>query len=89
MPTSSLKLVQETGHRGAHRREGRRPRRRAARHDRAASVTASSVEVDAVIVSVGRRPLSDTLGLDGTGVKVDERGFVAVDEWCRTGEDGV
>jgi dihydrolipoamide dehydrogenase len=48
-----------------------------------------SIEVDAVIVSVGRRPLSDSLGLDGTGVKVDERGFVAVDEWCRTTEDGV
>jgi dihydrolipoamide dehydrogenase len=48
-----------------------------------------TVEVDAVIVSVGRRPLSDNLGLDGTGVKVDERGYVAVDEWCRTGEDGV
>jgi dihydrolipoamide dehydrogenase len=48
-----------------------------------------TVEVDAVIVSVGRRPLSENLGLDGTGVKVDERGFIAVDEWCRTGEDGV
>ena len=48
-----------------------------------------TLEVDAVIVSVGRRPLSETLGLDGTGVKVDERGFVDVDELCRTGEDGV
>lgn len=50
---------------------------------------ADDLEVDAVVVSVGRRPLSETLGLDGTGVKVDERGFVQVDEWCRTGEDGV
>lgn len=48
-----------------------------------------SIEVDAVIVSVGRRPYADELGLDGTGVKVDERGFVVVDEFCRTGEDGV
>ena len=48
-----------------------------------------TLAVDAVIVSVGRRPYSDSLGLDGSGVKVDERGFVAVDEWCRTGEDGV
>ena len=39
--------------------------------------------------SVGRRPLSDSLGLDGTGVEVDERGFVEVDEWCRTGAEGV
>jgi dihydrolipoyl dehydrogenase len=47
------------------------------------------LEVDAVVVSVGRRPFADHLGLDGTGVKVDERGFVVVDEFCRTGEDGV
>ncbi|WP_227462501.1 dihydrolipoyl dehydrogenase [Desertimonas flava] len=48
-----------------------------------------TLEVDAVVVSVGRRPYADELGLDGTGVKVDERGFVVVDEFCRTGEDGV
>lgn len=48
-----------------------------------------TVEADTVVVSVGRRPLSDSLGLDGTGVEVDERGFVRVDEWCRTGVDGV
>jgi dihydrolipoamide dehydrogenase len=47
------------------------------------------VEVDAVIVSVGRRPLSDSLGLDGTGVVVSDRGFVEVDELCRTAVDGV
>ncbi len=47
------------------------------------------LEVDAVVVSVGRRPFADRLGLDGTGVKVDARGFVVVDEFCRTGEDGV
>jgi dihydrolipoamide dehydrogenase len=48
-----------------------------------------SVEVDACIVSVGRRPFADQLGLAGTGVVVDERGFVQVDELCRTGEPGV
>jgi dihydrolipoyl dehydrogenase len=48
-----------------------------------------SLEVDAVVVSVGRRPFADELGLGGTGVKVDERGFVVVDELCRTGEEGV
>lgn len=47
------------------------------------------LEVDAVIVSVGRRPLSESLGLDGTGVIVDDRGFVAVDELCRTAVEGV
>ncbi len=50
----------------------------------AASSDGETLEVDAVVVSVGRRPLTDGLGLDATGVKVDERGYIAVDEWCRT-----
>jgi dihydrolipoamide dehydrogenase len=48
-----------------------------------------SVEVDACVVSVGRRPYADQLGLGGTAVKVTDRGFVDVDEFCRTGEPGV
>jgi dihydrolipoamide dehydrogenase len=48
-----------------------------------------SVEVDACIVSVGRRPFADQLGLEGTDVQVDERGFVVVDEYCQTSEPGV
>ena len=48
-----------------------------------------SIEVERVVVSVGRRPLSDVLGLDGTGVELDERGFVKVDENCRTTLGGV
>ncbi|MFV0308400.1 MAG: dihydrolipoyl dehydrogenase [Desertimonas sp.] len=47
------------------------------------------LDVDAVVVSVGRRPYADELGLAGTGVVVDDRGFVVVDEFCRTGEPGV
>lgn len=50
---------------------------------------AETLEVDAVIVSVGRRPLTDGLGREGTAVRVDQRGFVEVDGWCRTGEPGV
>ncbi|MEW6155206.1 MAG: dihydrolipoyl dehydrogenase [Actinomycetota bacterium] len=49
-----------------------------------------TLEVEAVVMSVGRRPLAETLGLDGsTKVEVDARGFVVVDEHMRTGEDGV
>jgi dihydrolipoamide dehydrogenase len=47
------------------------------------------VTVDAVVISVGRRPLSDNLGLEGTKVTVDRRGFVEVDEYMQTGEPGV
>ncbi|WP_419912445.1 dihydrolipoyl dehydrogenase [Candidatus Poriferisodalis sp.] len=49
----------------------------------------ADVEVDAVVVSVGRRPYPDHLGLDDTEVKVDERGFVVADERCRTSMAGV
>ncbi len=48
-----------------------------------------SITVDAVVVSVGRRPLTDGLGLGDTGVGVDDRGFIEVDERCRTAVDGV
>jgi len=48
-----------------------------------------SVEVELVVVSVGRRPYSDLLDLSGTGVVVDDRGFVEADGRCRTGEPGV
>jgi dihydrolipoamide dehydrogenase len=47
------------------------------------------LEVEKVVVSIGRRPLSESLGLDGTGVEVDERGFVKVDETMRTSVGGV
>ena len=45
--------------------------------------------VDKVVVSVGRRPRSENIGLDGAGIKVDERGFVTVDGNMRTNVDGV
>jgi len=45
--------------------------------------------VDKVVVSVGRRPRSENVGLDGAGVKVDERGFVVVDANLRTSVDGI
>lgn len=47
------------------------------------------VTADVVVMSVGRRPLSDTLGLEDTAVEVNDRGFVVVDEYLRTSEDGV
>ncbi len=45
--------------------------------------------VDQVVVSVGRRPRSDGIGLEDAGVKVDERGFVSVDGNMRTSAAGV
>jgi dihydrolipoamide dehydrogenase len=48
-----------------------------------------SVTVDAVVVSVGRRPLTEGLGLEDTKVEVDDRGFITVDSRQRTAEEGV
>jgi dihydrolipoamide dehydrogenase len=48
-----------------------------------------SLTVEMIVMSVGRRPLSDTLGLEGTDVALDERGYVVVDDHQRTGEQGV
>ncbi len=46
---------------------------------------AQKAEFDKLIVSIGRVP--NTIGLNGeaVGLKLDERGFVAVDDECRTG----
>ena len=39
---------------------------------------------DAMLVSVGRRPNGASIGAEAAGVKVDERGFIAVDKQMRT-----
>ena len=48
-----------------------------------------SVTVDAVVISVGRRPLSDDLLVGTSKVEVDDKGFVTVDDLMRTTEEGV
>jgi len=48
-----------------------------------------TITVDKLLVAVGRRAYTEGLLGDGTGVKVDQRGRVEVDEHCWTGVDGV
>ncbi|MGH9049928.1 MAG: dihydrolipoyl dehydrogenase [Acidimicrobiia bacterium] len=48
-----------------------------------------SIVVDKVIVSIGRRPRSEGAGLEMSEVEIDDRGFVRVDEYLRTGVPGV
>jgi dihydrolipoamide dehydrogenase len=43
-----------------------------------------TLQVDKLVVAVGRRPFTDGLLAEGTGVTLDERGFIQVDEQCRT-----
>ncbi len=47
------------------------------------------VKVEYVLSAVGRVPNSEGVGLDAVGVKVDERGFIVVDERFRTNVPGV
>jgi dihydrolipoamide dehydrogenase len=44
---------------------------------------------DRVLVSVGRKPNSAVPGLDRTGVRVNARGFIEVDERLRTAEPSI
>jgi dihydrolipoamide dehydrogenase len=48
-----------------------------------------SVVVDKIIVAIGRAPLSAGIGLEDSGVEIDDRGFVKVDEQLRTSVPGV
>jgi dihydrolipoamide dehydrogenase len=43
-----------------------------------------TLQVDKLVVAVGRRPFTEGLLAEGTGVELDARGFVQVDEHCRT-----
>ncbi len=42
-----------------------------------------------VLLAVGRRPNTDGLGLESAGIRVDERGYIVVDDQCRTSAEGV
>lgn len=48
-----------------------------------------SLVVDTLIVAVGRRPFTKDLLAPNTGVEIDERGFIKVDDECRTGAEGI
>ena len=45
---------------------------------------ARTLEIDKLIVSIGRLPNTDGLGAQAVGLALDERGFIAVDADCRT-----
>lgn len=47
------------------------------------------ITVDKLIVAVGRKPFTDNVFDDSLGIQKDERGFVQVDEQCRTSVPGI
>jgi dihydrolipoamide dehydrogenase len=50
---------------------------------------AQVLEIDRLIVSVGRVPNTEGLGLEAVGLGTDERGFVPVDGHCATAVPGI
>jgi pyruvate/2-oxoglutarate dehydrogenase complex dihydrolipoamide dehydrogenase (E3) component len=42
-----------------------------------------------LLMAVGRRPNTDDLGLDVAGIETDSKGYIVVDDQCRTNVDGV
>lgn len=50
---------------------------------------AQTLDCDRLIVSIGRVPNTQNLQLDQVGLAVDERGFIPVDGYCRTGQPGI
>ncbi|MFB6250802.1 MAG: NAD(P)/FAD-dependent oxidoreductase [Halobellus sp.] len=49
----------------------------------------ATVEGTEVLVALGRRPNSDTLGLQAAGVDVDDQGFIETDEYLETTAENV
>lgn len=54
----------------------------------AAGGDATTMDADVVLVCIGRRPVTDGIGLEEVGVRVDERGFVITEHW-RTSANNV
>ncbi|WP_261133831.1 dihydrolipoyl dehydrogenase [Bacillus sp. Marseille-Q3570] len=48
-----------------------------------------SFDADYVLVTVGRKPNTEELGLEQIGVKLDDKGLIEVDKQCKTTVDGL
>ncbi|MEJ7598548.1 MAG: dihydrolipoyl dehydrogenase [Kofleriaceae bacterium] len=49
----------------------------------------ATIDTDKILLSIGRRPNSENLGLDAAGVAMDKRGFVVADDQLRTNVGGI
>jgi dihydrolipoamide dehydrogenase len=49
----------------------------------------ATIDADKILLSVGRRPNSEHLGLEAAGVALDKRGFVVADDHLRTNVPGI
>jgi dihydrolipoamide dehydrogenase len=49
----------------------------------------AQIDCDKILMSIGRRPNSENLGLENVGVALDKRGFVIADDHLRTNVPGI
>jgi dihydrolipoamide dehydrogenase len=49
----------------------------------------ATIDTDKILLSIGRRPNSENLGLEAAGVTLDKRGFVLADDRLRTNVAGI
>jgi dihydrolipoamide dehydrogenase len=49
----------------------------------------ATIDADKILLSIGRRPNSENLGLENVGVAVDKRGYVIADDHLRTNVPGI
>ncbi|MBU5468432.1 dihydrolipoyl dehydrogenase [Virgibacillus sp. MSJ-26] len=48
-----------------------------------------TLDADYVLVTVGRRPNTEEIGLDQVGIDVDEKGLIKIDKQCRTNKGNI
>jgi dihydrolipoamide dehydrogenase len=48
-----------------------------------------TLKADLILVAIGRAPVTEGVALDTAGVEVDPRGFVVIDDHCRTNVRGI
>lgn len=48
-----------------------------------------TIEADYVLVTVGRRPNTEEIGLEQAGVETDDKGLIKIDKQCRTSIDNI
>ena len=47
------------------------------------------IDVEKVVISVGRRPFADLLQLSNANLATDQAGYIPVDDFCRTKQSGI
>src|SRR5699024_385083 len=48
-----------------------------------------TIEADYVLVTVGRKPNTEDIGLEQVGIEMDDKGLIKIDKQCRTNIDNI